>query len=217
MRKRLGFPKIGSFDTWRIDKYIRLCEHNHGVIKYPGWVSASDYLPTPEKFDFVPLHSEELGAKIVQKHAVLADSGMAVKLTPTAKFIAECYGLPLPLTPVTEKEEKRLFARLVLAAPLPIDFDAMALLWVDYVDGDTILPKLPVYLSQYYAKWQHNRRVADHVRASSHLRLAPPTSHPAPPLSTGKQSGSGSFRSAQQTRRRRRSLSRRTRARRRRR
>jgi hypothetical protein len=45
-RKRLGFPKIGHYDTWKIDVLQLLVERNHDVLLYPDWSNASDYKET---------------------------------------------------------------------------------------------------------------------------------------------------------------------------
>jgi hypothetical protein len=45
------------------------------------------------------------------------------------------------------------------------DTKAMAILWMDHVDGVTIFPKLPVYSHEYYKHWQRNQqRIQDAVR-----------------------------------------------------
>ena len=59
-RKRLGFPKIGHYDTWLIDALQLLVESNHGVILYPDWSNASDFISTDEQFGTVKIHSEQM-------------------------------------------------------------------------------------------------------------------------------------------------------------
>jgi hypothetical protein len=39
----------------------------------------------------------------------------------------------------------------------------MALEWCKHVDGETIFPKLPVYLREYFEQYLRNRRVKDAV------------------------------------------------------
>ena len=63
-RRRLGFPRLGHVDTWLVDSLQLLVEENHGVLLFPDWSNASDFLSTPETFGTVPLHSNELGAAI---------------------------------------------------------------------------------------------------------------------------------------------------------
>ena len=45
-RRRLGFPRIGHYDTWLIDYLQIIVERNHGVLLYPDWSNASDYETT---------------------------------------------------------------------------------------------------------------------------------------------------------------------------
>jgi hypothetical protein len=52
-RKRLGFPKFGRYDTWKIDALQLLVERNHDVLLYPEWSNASDYKETAESFGTV--------------------------------------------------------------------------------------------------------------------------------------------------------------------
>ena len=54
-KRRLGFPKLGHYDTWLTDSLQSLVERNHGVLLYPEWSNASDYLSTSEAFGTVPL------------------------------------------------------------------------------------------------------------------------------------------------------------------
>lgn len=93
-RRRAGFPKLGHFDTWLIDKLQRLYELNHSTQFLPGWSNTSDYVDTPEKFDTVPLHSAELG------QAMAGIKVGDVKLTADLKYLADEMGLKLPPLPV---------------------------------------------------------------------------------------------------------------------
>jgi hypothetical protein len=52
-RRRLGFPRIGHYDTWLIDYLQIIVERNHGVLLYPDWSNASDYETTCERFGTV--------------------------------------------------------------------------------------------------------------------------------------------------------------------
>lgn len=63
-RRRLGFPKVGHYDTWLLDSLQLLVEANHGVLLYPNWSNTSNFKPTAEGFGTVPLHSAQLGAAI---------------------------------------------------------------------------------------------------------------------------------------------------------
>jgi hypothetical protein len=42
-RRRTGFPRLGHYDTWLIDKLQLLVEHNHNADYYPAWPNTGDY------------------------------------------------------------------------------------------------------------------------------------------------------------------------------
>ena len=63
-RWRLGFPVIGHYDTWLIDYLQIIVKRNHGVLLYPDWSNASDYVITREKFGTVAIHSPQLADAI---------------------------------------------------------------------------------------------------------------------------------------------------------
>ncbi|KAG7351959.1 hypothetical protein IV203_008007 [Nitzschia inconspicua] len=48
------FPKVGHYDTWKIDVLQKLVEQNTGKLLYPGWTCVIDYLETDESFVTVP-------------------------------------------------------------------------------------------------------------------------------------------------------------------
>jgi hypothetical protein len=161
-RRRLGFPRIGHYDTWLIDYLQIIVERNHGVLLYPDWSNASDYETTCERFGTVAIHSQELAEAI--QNIELDKELSTYRLTADQQYLCKTMNTKLPLLPVVGKEENRLFERLVLAAPQgPINFEQMAIEWCKKVDGVDIFPKLPVYLRTHYSKWQRNQRVRDAV------------------------------------------------------
>ena len=164
-RRRLGFPKIGHGSTWLIDKLQVLVEENHGTVPFPTWSAESDYERTPERFGTVPLHSEQLGNAV----AKIDDSKLqGMDLTRTEQYLARCTGVECPFLPVTTKEEKALFSRLVGAtSQQALDHDSMAIEWCNHVDGKTVFPKLPVYLRTYEATWKKNRAAQSAVGAAA--------------------------------------------------
>ena len=133
-RRRLGFPKLGHYDTWLVDALQILVEQNHGKLLYPEWCNASDYVATAESFGAVPLHSADLGRAIaaisVDWAAKDASGKPLVHLTPDQRYLCKATGVQLPCLPVHGEAECRLFARLVLeqqqASGTAPDFDAMA-------------------------------------------------------------------------------------------
>ena len=161
-RRRLGFPVIGHYDTWLIDYLQIIVERNHGVLLYPDWSNASDYVITREKFGTVPIHSPQLADAI--NNIELKKEVSECRLTADQKYLCKTMGTKLPLLPVVGKEENQLFERLILTAPWgPLNFEQMAIEWCKEVDGVNIFPKLPVYLRTHYGKWQRNQRVRDAV------------------------------------------------------
>jgi hypothetical protein len=170
-RRRLGFPKIGHYDTWRIDKLQLLVEHNHGIDIYPGWSNTNNFAPTPETFGTVPLHSAELGAAMA---CIEVTREMKANLSSDQRYLCEAMGTPLPLLPIHGKQEHTLFSKLALEQlkgkkNVAIDFDALAIEWCAYVNGASIFPKLPVYLNQHFTSWQCNQRIKDTLRAAQPL------------------------------------------------
>ena len=159
-RRRLGFPRLGHFDTWLVDTRQLLVERNHNVMLYPEWSNTSDFCATPECFGTVPLHSAQLAAAI----ADIELPSPLPRLTSDHTYLCNVMGTTLPLLPVHGKAEYQLFARLSLRQPPgPLNFEAMAVEWCTYVDGITIFPKLPVYLRTYRTTWERNGRVRDAI------------------------------------------------------
>lgn len=164
-RRRLGFPKIGHYDTWLIDELQLLVEANHGVDIYPGWSNTRDFAPTPETFGTVPLHSSELGEAMAR---IAVSKEVTAKLSGDQRYLCASMGTSLPLLPIHGKAEHALFSHLALAQLRgrcsTIDFDKLALTWCEHVDGTAIFPKLPVYLRQHYAAWQKSQRIKDTLK-----------------------------------------------------
>ena len=158
-RHRLGFPKIGHYDSWLIDSLQILVEKNHGVVLYPEWSNASDYKATPEKFGTVPMHSIALQTAV---DAIKLD--VEPELSEELQYMCSAMGTKLPFLPVSGRTEQGLFARFILDMPYPFDYDKMAIDWCKEVDGVHVWPKLPVYLRTYHKQFQRNQRVKDAVR-----------------------------------------------------
>ena len=68
--------------------------------------------------------------------------------------------------PVLNKKERRLFTELMLKQGRSVDYERLALQWVDYVNGHTIHCKLPVYLRQYAKVWKRNSNIQNAVQAA---------------------------------------------------
>ena len=120
-RQRLGFPRIGHYDTWLIDSLQIIVERNHGVLLYPDWSNASDYATTPEHFGTVAIHSPELADAIAD--IKLEKQSPKYWLTADQRYLCKTMNTKLPLLPVVGKEENHLFERLALTAPQgPLNF-----------------------------------------------------------------------------------------------
>ena len=188
-RRRLGFPKIGHYDTWLIDELQLLVEANHGVDIFPGWSNTRDFAPTPETFGTVPLHSSELGQAMER---ISVSKEVKASLSGDQRYLCAAMGTPLPLLPVHGKAEHMLFSHLALqqlaGSSSTIDFEKLAITWCEHVNGTSIFPKLPVYLRQHYATWQKNQRIKDTLKRiqpqldALNATLAPelPAAAPAP-------------------------------------
>jgi hypothetical protein len=161
-QRRPGFPVLGMCDTWLVDSVQLQVEANHGVLLYPGWSNPSDFVATTETFGTACLHSDELAAAI----AAIDLRSPAKQMTRELQYLCKAMQTKLPLLPVHGEDENKLFSRLVLSQQTSkIDFDAIALDWCKLVDGVTVFPKLPVYLSMHHTAWSRNQRVRDAVRA----------------------------------------------------
>ena len=80
------------------------------------------------------------------------------------KYVAKCEGVPIPFLPVHTVAEKKKYNSLLLEHlrgrnSSVADFDELALIWCDHVDGINIFPKLPVYLKTYQDTFIHNQNV----------------------------------------------------------
>jgi hypothetical protein len=154
------YPNVGNFDTWLVDLLQELVEHNTGKILYQGWQSVCDYEDSDESFVTTPLHSTDLQKALHDRVECLRwDGSFRLNFSRDVKFLCKAWGLPIPFLPVIKKEEFRLFSELMLRDMGRFDADQMAKLWIDYVDGKTMFPKLPVQLQSYYKDWERNRRI----------------------------------------------------------
>ncbi len=152
-----SYPDVGHFDTWLIDRLQNLLEHNHGKQLYDDWISASDFIKTPESFNMVALHNEELATAL--KNVKLKE-GVTPLYTDDMKYLCKAMGTDVPFLPVHGKKEYKLFARLVLYSDNnTFDEQAMALKWMEFVDGVEVFPKLPAHLRMHLQRYDHNRRV----------------------------------------------------------
>ena len=161
-KRRTGFPKLGHYDTWLIDKLQLLVDLNHNLLLYPTWANTADYAPTKERFGTVPIHSKELGEAF---NTIKLEPGVANKFTADQRYLSTRMGTKAPVLPVHGEKEHKLFRELILSSRYKddVDMDNMAVEWCKYVDGIDIFPKLPVYLRKHLRKWQHNQRVRESV------------------------------------------------------
>jgi len=157
-RRRLNFPKLGHCDGWLVDKLQHLVELNSGIILHPHWSNTSDYVSTPETFGTTRIHDDSLEVALIEqiKNLKLRDAAdfdlVKKNLSRDQKYIMKCMGVELPFLPVTTREEKDLFSRLIRQGA-SVGHDALALEWMKHVDGKNIFPKLPVYIRTYLTKY----------------------------------------------------------------
>jgi hypothetical protein len=161
-RRRASFPKIGHFDTWRIDALQLLVEYNHNVQIYPTWSNTADFNDTSESFGTVPLQCNDLTDAV--DNLIITEAVLS-KLSREQKYLANQQKVTLPFTPVVTREERQAYKKMLLDIPgIAKDMDDWALRWLEYVDGSTIFPKLPVYLRNYHEKFLLNSRISEAVK-----------------------------------------------------
>lgn len=158
--RRLGFHRIGHFNTWIIDQLQNLVRENHDIQLYPYWTNASDYKPTNETFDTIALHHKTLHQKLAERCMELGEK----TLTREQRYMCNAMGTPLPILPFVTKEESLAYAQYVLELNGPINYNQAAVDWLKYVDGVNIMPKLPSHMRTHDEAWSRNRRVKDCVR-----------------------------------------------------
>lgn len=161
------FPKVGHYDTWLVDTLQKVLEQNTGKSMFPGWHNVGDYEDTDESFITVPIHSEALQKRLELRVNQLHESDPGfrkIKLSPDVKFLCEAWGVSLPFLPVMRRQEYRLFSVLMLKDMDTFDPEKMSFLWMDYVDGREIYPKLGVQLRKYHRFWERNARIQSAVK-----------------------------------------------------
>jgi predicted transport protein len=156
-----GFPKLGHYDTWKVDCLQLLVERNHKkrlrldqCIKFV----TVDYRDTDKSFVTVALHSEELHLALALKVSEIGDK-VKKAFSSDQKFLCRAMGVGVSFLPVSCADEYKLFTRLLLKEMRRFDPEEMALKWIASVDGVKVFPKLPAQLNTYHKKWERNRRV----------------------------------------------------------
>jgi hypothetical protein len=89
-RKTLGYPQIGHYDTWKM--YQLVVDKNHWALFYPYCSNASDLRETPESFDTIALHSEELDGALLQ---VKITSDVNKKLSSELRHLVRSMGVAI--------------------------------------------------------------------------------------------------------------------------
>lgn len=165
VKKRLGYPDIGHYDTWKVDEIQNLVEQNHSILVYPNWSNASDMRQTKESLGTVPLHNKTLEEEMAS--ITLSDD---VKFNGTLQYLKDAMNVKCPFLPVLKDEEKQLFSRLMLEHGEKIDENKMAREWCKYVDGKDIFPKLPTHLRTYFNQYEKRHNIKKFERATATLR-----------------------------------------------
>ena len=73
----------------------------------------------------------------------------------------------MPCLPVAGEDDFRLFARLAPLNGGQFNEAQMAFDWLEYCDGKTISPKLPLYLRLHHKSWTRNEQTKAKVGAAS--------------------------------------------------
>jgi hypothetical protein len=160
-RRRAGFPRFGHYDTWLIDEIQSIVEINHNVLVYPTWTNSLDYVDTEESCGVIPLQRTELTAAV---NALQVD----VELTKEQAYLALHQNCKLPLTPMTHPDEAKAFRELLLEDPTlarESEMERAAFAYLKYVNGTTIMPKLPVYLRVQLQIVLQSQKINDAVKS----------------------------------------------------
>jgi hypothetical protein len=160
-RRRIAdYPWAGHYDTWLLDKQKRLVEMIFDEIIYPGHRCASDYRATPETFQTVALHDQELHEELAK---VNLPDGTKKKFSPDMKCLCQAAGTQAPFLPVHGEHECKLFTALMLEKK-KCDVRGFCIEFIRKTDGVNIFPKLEVHIRTYLKQWQRNQRIQDAVK-----------------------------------------------------
>jgi hypothetical protein len=141
-------------------------ELNHGVLVYPGHMNASVMVDTPESFDTVPLHSEELRQAINK----IELDGAEKKMTRDIGYLAKQMDCKIPPLPFSLKDEFRLYPKLINdgdfdrgdGIPEGLDDETrLCYAILKHVNGKTIWPKLPCHFRKQAKRYTKNKRIKE--------------------------------------------------------
>ena len=167
-KNRAGYPKIGHYQTWYVDKIQHTYSKNFCCLYMPNWINTLDFVDTKETFDIVPLHDQNLDSALQDKVKKLKDSNkFEPKMNYNLRYLAQRTRTPLPFLPFMNKEERNSFSNMILES-VSFNADTFALKWIDKVDGVTHFPKMPSHLTQQYKQWMKNNKVKVAAAAITH-------------------------------------------------
>ena len=111
-----------------------------------------------------------------------------VKLTNDQQFLSNAMGVPIPFLPFATIEEKEKFGLCMVNSSFPRDDEGAAIKWCEYVDGVSIMPKLPVHIRNHKEKFERNKKVRQAVQnaQSGNDRLAQLNAALATPVNTAQ-------------------------------
>jgi len=114
---------------------------------------------TDESFDTIALHTQTLHDVLEQRSREIGP----VKLTQEQSYIRDRMNTSLPFLPFVSKEECMAYAKFVLDRDEAdvSDYHKAAEMWMKYVDGDKIWPKLPSQMRIHDETWSRNRRIKE--------------------------------------------------------
>ncbi|KAG7357286.1 hypothetical protein IV203_001974 [Nitzschia inconspicua] len=130
------------------------------------------------------MHTSDLHDKpLLRVQQLEGAGGYDPRLSNDVKFICKSWGVPLPILPVTQRDECRLFSMLMLNDLEKFNDNRMAHLWIEHLNGHDIFPKLPLQLKKYHQYWERNRRIQDAMdRAKTDIELLNSYSAKSAPL-----------------------------------
>lgn len=187
-KRRYGFPRIGHYDTWKIDQLQILYLENHGVQLYPYWTNASDYRSTEESFDTVALHHSSLQEAMEIRYQSLGQ----VKLTNDQQYLCKKMGTRYPFLPFCGKDENKQYAKYELLKTGPVEDYQAGVDWCEFIDGKNIHAKLPSHMRAQSTNANRSQRVKECVRkAKSGIEMINELNCKLSPVSLDQMQSSG--------------------------
>ena len=158
--RRLGYPKIGHYDIWLVEELQMLYLSNHGILLHPNVTNSSQYISTNESFDAVALQSISVHESLKERCREIENSkGSLPTLSRDLDYLSKASGSDLPYLPFSHADERIKYAEYA-KDNFPVDCVTTAIHWNrSIVDGETLMPKLPVHVRTHKETFDRNQRI----------------------------------------------------------